>query len=168
MPEHVYIDQGALFSPDRDYRYLLWRTWDALLPVVLWILLNPSTADERILDPTLRRVVAFSRAWGFGGAVVANAFGLRSTDPERLREVEDPIGIDNDATILAAAARAGRVVVGWGVHAGLRHRDEDLRRLLRPVADLWALKLTKDGVPGHPLYVAGATQPFIWQPRRAA
>ena len=65
------------------YRYLLWREWNAKLPRLLWILLNPSTADERVDDPTLRRVLGFSRSYGFGGLEVVNLFALRS--PHEIR-----------------------------------------------------------------------------------
>lgn len=38
----------ALLSEDRKYHYILSRTWDEAKPAVLFIGLNPSTADKKI------------------------------------------------------------------------------------------------------------------------
>lgn len=169
MPEPTYTSQGATFSePDRVYRYLLWREWDPARPRVLFVMLNPSTADETVLDPTLRRCLGFAQRWGFGSFTIANLFALRSTDPKRLREVEDPVGPLNDGYLSAAAMTAGRVVAAWGAHGGLYHRADAVTRMLRPCVDLMALRLTSAGDPGHPLYLPAALEPFVWQARRAA
>lgn len=96
----------AEFSPCETYRYALTRTWDPEAKKVLWIMLNPSTATENTDDPTVRRVQGFSRAWGFSGAVVANIFALRATDPKELYWHKEPIGPDNDRWIVELASRA--------------------------------------------------------------
>ena len=75
------IHSDALFSEDRIYRYALWRTWDESLPKALFIGLNPSTADEIQDDPTIRRCIRYSMDWGYGGYIMGNIFGYRSTDP---------------------------------------------------------------------------------------
>jgi hypothetical protein len=44
----------AAFSPDRTFRYALERSW-GIGPTLLFIGLNPSTADEYTNDPTVTR-----------------------------------------------------------------------------------------------------------------
>ncbi len=167
MPEPLYTARGATFSPCGLYRYLLEAVWDARLGLVLWVMLNPSTADATKLDPTLTRCLKFTQRWGFGGLLVANLFGLRSMDPQALRRAADPVGPENDAAILGAAARASFVVCGWGTFGVLRHREDDVRRLLHGY-DLHALRVTRGGDPSHPLYLPGDLAPVLWRPRRAA
>ena len=73
---------SATFSPCRRWRYTLLRRWEpANLIVVAFIGLNPSTADETLDDPTIRRCIGFAKAWGAGGMYMLNLFGWRSTDP---------------------------------------------------------------------------------------
>jgi hypothetical protein len=150
---------GAVFDATRAYRYRLWRTWDIEKPRILWCMLNPSVADEVVEDPTIRRVISFSRAWGAGGVVVCNLFALRSTDPSALRVHEDPVGPENDAHILAAHRAAARTICAWGTHGAYRNRDASVIELLQRVRPLECLRLTKDLHPQHPLYVPGDVQP---------
>ena len=105
-------DNGAII--EGAYRYLLWRTWNAALPRALWILLNPSTADERIDDRTLRRCRGFTASWRFGGLEVVNLFALRTPYPRDLYKAADPVGAANDRHIIAAAKRATCIVLAWG------------------------------------------------------
>jgi len=121
-------DNGAII--EGAYRYLLWRTWDASLPRALWILLNPSTADERKGDPTLRRCKAFTASWGFGGLEIVNLFALRTSYPRDLYQVAGPVGAANDQRIIAAAKRATRSILAWGAHGDYRQRDQAVFALL--------------------------------------
>jgi len=114
-------DNGAFI--EGAYRYLLWRTWDATLPRALWILLNPSMADERIDDPTLRRCKGFSASWRFGGLEIANLFALRTPYPRDLYQA-------TDRHIIAAAKRATCIILAWGAHGGYRQRDQAVLALL--------------------------------------
>jgi len=102
-------DSGAII--EGAYRYLLWRTWDASLPRALWILLNPSMADERKDDPTLRRCTRFSASWRFGGLEIVNLFALRTPYPRDLYQAADPVGPANDRHIVAAAKRATDIIL---------------------------------------------------------
>jgi hypothetical protein len=154
---------GAVFSPDRVYRYLLTRTWDTRAPLVTWAMLNPSTADCLADDPTIRRCKAFARAWGRGGIQVVNLFGYRATQPAALRTASDPVGPLNDLFIREACQPPGVVVAAWGAHGDFRGRAAEVTRTLAAAGiRMHCLGTTKGGHPRHPLYVPGDTplEPF--------
>ncbi len=157
--EPIYIDQGATFAGAADeYRLQLWRTWSGGGRRALWIMLNPSTADARVLDPTIRRCVAFSRAWQCDGLDVVNLFAFRSTDPTALYQVADPVGPGNDRIILAAAREAAIVVAAWGIHGALLGRGGAvLEQLAGAGVRAHCLGVNADGSPRHPLYLSKST-----------
>ncbi|MDD5001528.1 MAG: DUF1643 domain-containing protein [Thiomonas arsenitoxydans] len=162
FPEHT----GATFSPCRYYRYTLWRTWDTSKPACLFLMLNPSTADETDNDPTVERCQRRAVAMGYGGLVVCNIFAYRSTDPGVLYTASDPVGPDNDVAIVAQAQAAGLVVCGWGTHGALQGRGAAVLSMLRDAGVTpHALRINRDGSPQHPLYVGYARQPFAMPTR---
>lgn len=142
----------ALFSSDRRYRYVLTRWWGGGDPLVI-IGLNPSTADETVDDPTIRRCIGFARSWGFAGLLMLNLFAFRATDPSELRAVADPVGPENDQHLIAQSS--GRVVLcAWG--ASMPFLSRVRARKVVPMlgrAHLTCLGRTADGSPRHPLYV---------------
>jgi hypothetical protein len=148
---------GAVVSPCGTYRYTLDRVWDASLPTALFIMLNPSTADASVDDPTIRRCVSFAKRMGCGALTVVNLYALRSTDPGALATHPDPVGPDNDTHIaLALGKRLGCVVAAWGAHPAANQRVDTVAALL--AAHGWqvsCLGTTKGGAPRHPLYVRG-------------
>jgi hypothetical protein len=155
------------FSQDRKYRYRL--DFDVDPPLgpkgvgrIVWILLNPSTADENNLDPTLRRVRNYARAWQYRTVTILNLFAWRATQPSALLEVPDPVGPDNDREIVAAIIDADRVVLGWGaVYPRLRPRAREVEELLENadvLGDAMAIGTTKSGEPRHPLYMPAAAE----------
>lgn len=151
---------GATFSPCREYRYRLWRRWDASRPSVCWVMLNPSTADEETNDPTVERCSRRALSWGYGAIEVVNLFALRSTDPKYLARHADPVGPGNDEAILAAARGAGLVICAWGEHGNLGRRGRTVSSLLADAGlAAHALKLSKSGQPCHPLYLPYSLQP---------
>lgn len=158
------VRSGATFSLCRRWRYSLWRTWDETCAPVVFIGLNPSTADETQDDPTIRRCIGFARAWGGGGVVMVNIFAWRSTDPAELYKVQDNIvGPGNDNAILRNACAARFVVAAWGVHGKLHERGEIVRGLLSEAGvTLHRLGTTKAGHPRHPLYMRGDAVPKVW------
>jgi hypothetical protein len=158
---------GALFDDARVYRYRLWREWAPGAVRILWIMLNPSTADEVELDPTIRRCVGFTKRWGYGGIEICNIFALRSTDPLDLYGGWiDPIGRGNDETILSACKEASLIMAAWGVHGEFFNRGKAVEELLvNHGYEMKCLGTTKAGFPRHPLYVRGDTKPI---PHRAA
>lgn len=151
---------GATFSECRKYRYLLWRVWDESKPAAVFLMLNPSTADDVDNDPTVERCQRRVHALGYGSLKVVNIFAFRSTDPTALYEQPDPIGPGNDEAILLATKSAGIVICGWGTDGSLRGRGEKVIELLRENGITpHYLKLNKDGSPGHPLYIAYSVKP---------
>lgn len=152
---------GASFSECGRYRYFLFRVWDECRPGIVWIMLNPSTADENVLDPTLTRCMNYSKAWGFGAMEVVNLFALRSTDPKRLRDKAiDPVGPLNDRSIAITVHAAPMVVCAWGANEFARHRASDVARMLKSRGiDPYALRVLKSGAPAHPLYQKSDLRP---------
>jgi len=153
---------SAWFSPDRVYRYLLERDVDPLLGHgrVTFVGLNPSTADERKDDPTIRRCFGFARSWGYARLGMLNLYGYRSTDPRLLLDVADPVGPDNDEWLHYVSHRSELVVAAWGVNAP---PDRVARAVELLPNSLACLGTTKDGHPRHPLYVPGSTRPRPWE-----
>lgn len=162
------MNNPCRFSPCERYRYTLEHVIDPLLPTrrVMWVGLNPSTADENKLDPTLRRVRAFSAGWGFSSFVMTNLFAFRATDPKVMYASGDPVGPENDTWLRGVAGTCELVVAAWGsgqLAGQFLFRSTAVRRSLEAAgAKLHCIGTTRDGFPRHPLYVAGSTplQPY--------
>lgn len=146
--------RGAIMDDSKEYRYSLWRIWNDKLPRVTFVMLNPSTADSRNDDPTLRRCINFAMNWGYGSLEVVNLFAYRSTNPQMLLSVCDPIGDKNNKYIIDAVNRSEKVILAWGTKGNLFNRDKDVLRLIEDNnVPAYTLELTKEGHPRHPLYV---------------
>lgn len=163
---------NAILDDTRTYRYRLTRPSLASFikpPPTLWVMLNPSTADEVRNDPTIRKCRGFQFQWAGnepgGECVVVNLFALRATDPKELRHHPDPVGPDNDEHLRRAAdevvSAKGRIVVAWGADRFARQRAEQVHRLLWPFR-LECLGTTRNGSPRHPLYVPYSTPLVPW------
>jgi hypothetical protein len=152
----------ATFSRDHRYRTSLARRWGDG-PRICWVMLNPSTADATHDDPTLRRCIAFARAWGAGSIEVVNLFALVSTDPKRLLTEPDAADAANGPAVARAVRRADLVVTGWGnvPTALIARAAKAMRRLPEHT---WCLGLTAQGQPRHPLYVAAKTERVPFRP----
>lgn len=151
------IERSANFSRCRRYRYALWRRWAPGDDFVLLVGLNPSTADHRRDDPTIRRCIGFARDWGYSGLCVANLFAFRATYPRDLFAADDPVGPRNDAWLRRLGRDAALVVAGWGNHG--RNGDRALR-VRRQLPALHCLRLNGSGEPAHPLYLPKTLTPF--------
>lgn len=163
MHKPIFTDKGATFDETQRHRYKLWRTWGEGGRLAHFIMLNPSTADAAILDPTVTRCLGFALAWSCDGLVVTNLFALRSTDPRALYSEEDPVGSDNDAYIRAAADRCDINVCAWGVHGAYLDRGRHVAELLQAYRPQ-CLGVTKDGHPKHPLYLKSETELVAYAP----
>lgn len=154
---------SASFSPCRTYRYELWREWAGGTDYVVFVGLNPSTADEAEDDATIRRCIGFAKAWGYGALCVANLFAYCTRWPQVMKAAPDPVGPDNNQRLLTTAAQAAVVVAAWGTEGTHLGRDAEVRELL---PRLHCLRLTKHGHPAHPLYLPKALQPVRWEAAR--
>lgn len=150
-------------------RYELSHRWSDG-PMVLWAMMNPSTADFRCLDPTVSKTARMSRLLGFGGQFIANAGAYRATDRMRLLETADPVGPGNHAAILSMAARSNLIVIAHGRLPGTLQKiaDSMCRLLLGAGHKLHVLRLTPDGIPMHPLargkgHIPYDTKPIFWR-----
>lgn len=157
------LDSGALFSPCRRWRYLLWRRWDPDKDVCAFIGLNPSTADEMTDDPTVRRCIRYAKDWGYGSLWMLNAYAFRATDPKVMKaQGANALGPRNNEYIAAATRYAKVIVAAWGAHCD-SEREVDIWRLVTGAGKtLSALGWTKDGHPKHPLYLPASLTPQSW------
>lgn len=145
----------AEISECGTYRYVLRRDigqpsrW---VKPCLFIMLNPSTADEVQDDPTIRRCIGFAEREGCTSLTVVNLFALRATDPRELKKHADPIGPLNDQRIeeMIDEHSLGIVVAAWGAHPMAKKRGMNVRAKFGPFK---CLGITKDGQPKHPLYL---------------
>lgn len=162
---HSEAISEAVFSGDGRYRYWLAREWDASLPRIAWIMLNPSTADTRRNDPTVERVEGFSTRWGFGSYVVVNLYAFKATDPREMMRAENPAGLPLNADYLAEAMREPCVMLAWGAHGGewARQFAATIPLLRQGMTPAFVLGVNADGSPKHPLYLKGNTRPAEWR-----
>lgn len=164
-PPGAEVRRSAQLSPDGLYRYALIRRWRGTpgdRPAT-FIMLNPSTADGELDDPTIRRCVGFARALDCAGLAVVNLYAYRATKPADLWRAPDPIGPETDRFLKLAAERAARLgsplIAAWGAHAK-SDRVTDVLRLIRAEgAELTALGVTAAGAPRHPLYMPATARP---------
>lgn len=197
-PAVGYLNAGANISPCGKYRYRLWREWrlhplpaqwdmwteDDGTPVVdgadkqlgephtcLFVMLNPSTADGEMDDPTIRRCVGFAKSWGYDRMEVVNLFAYRATKPIELLALghdDDPVGpLNINAIRTAMDQQVNRIVCAWGANGSHLGQDETVLGWIEDYADLFdheieivALGLTAEGHPRHPLYLPADAAPF--------
>lgn len=151
---------GAVFSDsNRRFRYALWRFWQPSDDKLLFIGLNPSTANDIKDDPTIRRLIGFAKSWGFGGIFAGNLFSLVTANPDVLWHSSSPEQPNdpNDTAIKRMSKLSTKVMVGWGNegrNAGTRPK-EVLALVGEPV---FCIKTTMAGEPGHPLYMPLSSQ----------
>lgn len=166
--EPVFFETKKAACVEGPYRYSLSRWWCDELPMDLWVMLNPSTADATIDDRTIGRCMAFSYGWGAGGIAVVNLYAYRATDPRALRAASVPVvGEKNDQWIdthlRTMDPERSKVIVGWGATARGADRVVEVYEIIRERGFTpLSLGRTKSGAPRHPLYVKGDTVPLPW------
>lgn len=150
-PSKDQIVRSAVISACGLFRYTLRRQWSPG-PTVVWCLLNASTADGSVDDHTVRKGMGFSRRLGFGSMVFINLFAFRARFPADMREAVDPVGPLNDQCIVQTIRQGGTVIAAWGPHGAYRGCNVEVLNLLRANrVQPYALHVTRDGHPGHPL-----------------
>lgn len=157
------IKRSAVMGGDGRYRYLLLREWDASLPAATWVMLNPSTADAEVDDPTIRKCMKFSQRLGCGKMAVANLFAFRATDPNDLHDAEDPVGPDNVLWLERALVQATYRIAAWGegipkIRPGLKFCINSL--FSWGYRSWMCLGENQSGMPKHPLYIRDDA-PFV-------
>jgi hypothetical protein len=161
LAETTEISKYAMLSPCLQYRFALSRAWKPNARVIGFILLNPSTADDKIDDPTVKKLIDFAKYNGFGGFLLANIFSLRSPDPKSLRAHRDPIGPSNDYWIQQVIRWSEQVICGWGNHGTYRQRGKEVK-LLIPRAKRFVFGFNNGGQPTHPLYLSPTKRFLPW------
>lgn len=189
-----YVSRGADLSADGRYRYVLWREWrnhpkparwrwwkkadgsavvdGANQPLgepefVLFVMLNPSTANAETDDPTIRKCVGFAQRWGYDRIAVVNLFAFRATDPTellRLAEIDDPFGVRNQEVIERVAYDCHLIVCAWGAHGAHLGQNETVLGWIEGCTSkpLHALGFSKAGHPRHPLMLGYDTPLVRW------
>jgi hypothetical protein len=168
----AYLESKAAISPDGLHRYSLLRRW-APGRLLVGILHNPSTASADLDDNTVRRLVGFARALGFGALEMGNLGSFRATDKKHFFAAADPLGGPlNDHALHGLMARADQVIAAWGFlpknPPWLRKQADHVLELLTATRDVYALRITSSGFPEHPLYLPGDLKPVLYRARRKA
>lgn len=144
---------GAVFSEDRCYRYVLWRRWNAKLPVLMAIGLNPSTANENTNDKTISNLVEIARRHSYGTLLMCNLFALVSTDPKVVATHENPFG-DNDNHLFELSNIADDIAYVWGnfKFEGFNHQIGRVKLIIERSdrKKILCLGNNKNGTPKHP------------------
>ncbi|MEA1011135.1 DUF1643 domain-containing protein [Bacillus cereus] len=155
------MESMALFDDSKTYRYSLERIWDPHKERVLFIMLNPSSANQDSEDATSKRCFNFAKGLGFGSLEIVNLFAYIATNREELLQVskEDAIGPENENHVIRALNRADMVIAAWGENCKYHNRHKDIHELFQGY-HLHCLGKTRDGFPRHPLYLSKDSQPM--------
>jgi hypothetical protein len=155
------FEPGAVFSDDRKYRYALYRGWgDIKEPKVMYIGLNPSTANEEKNDNTITKLIKISKYNGFGGMYMLNLFAIISAHPAILKTDPDPIG-DNDGWLEKIAPKCEKIVFAWG---NFKEAEQRAKEVIQMFEDPYCLFINKNGSPKHPLYCKDETEIIPYKP----
>lgn len=167
MNRKEMAEYGAIFSDDRKHRFALWRDWNiphvfspnySATETVMFIGLNPSTADERNDDPTIRRCIGYAKDWGYNKFVMMNIFALVSTDPKALVNATHPMQKENNKYLIKQGEQADIIIAAWGTFPEAKKRGAEVAKMFE--GKLHCLKKTKHGYPSHPLYLRKDLEPI--------
>lgn len=168
----VEVEKTAFLSPCERYRHSLGRHWDRDAGYVLFIGLNPSTADAEQDDPTIRRCIRFATDWGYGGIEMCNLFDWRATDPREMRrKIAFAVSDKNEPCLRCRVSNAKLVIAAWGKVPWAQTRIREVFEIFRAheTDKRWhCLGFCKSGKtdieswPRHPLYVRAAQKPVLF------
>ena len=156
----LFDDNGAEFSADKKYRYALWRIWDTSKPMLMFIGLNPSTANSQYEDPTIRRVKRFAHDWNYGGVYMMNLFSQVTSNPKELVYGNDDI-IANNMWLDFHSRYCEKIIFAWGNFPQAQERGKIISNVF-PKNKCYVLGLNKNGSPKHPLYIKASTVPVLF------
>lgn len=151
------MKKDACISEDKLYRYMLYRIWDEKKPIISFIGLNPSTADDKIDDATIKKCINYTKNWGYGGFYMLNLFAFRTKSPYDIMESTNPIGLENDEYIEKYIKLSDKVICAWGNHGKFNNRSKEV---LSGIENKYYLKINKSGEPAHPLYLKNSLIPI--------
>lgn len=168
------IKKSAVISPCGKYRYSLSRIWDHSADQIIFVGLNPSTADADKDDPTIRKLVAYSKRWGYGGFTIVNIFAYRSTDPALLLTLDKTTAIGElngmylrkylGQQIIDKKKYFPEVVIMWGTKGYIHDQHKSILEWLQFLEqELHCFELSKDGYPKHPLYLPLNLKPVLYE-----
>ncbi len=147
-------NSGAVFSDCGEYRYQLFRIWDDTKPLVMFIGLNPSTANKNKNDNTVTKLIKVASNNGFGGFYIVNLFAVISPKPEILITHKNPLG-DNDEWLLKTSSLCDKVVFCWG---NFKEATDRALKVKSMYSDPYCFVQNKNGSPKHPLYCKDETK----------
>lgn len=158
------MKKDALISDCGEYRYWLERIWDEEKPIIVFVMLNPSTADSNEDDPTIRRCINFAKDWGYGSINVFNLYDFRSTNPDNLLKTDKPFSDKNIHQIKVHCDVFDKIICAWGnpgMIKKLKKKFPDYNPLEGYEDKLYHLGFCKDGVtPRHPLFLKSNLKPI--------
>ena len=138
---------GAKFDSKNKYRLSLYRIWDDKLPKAFFIMYNPSIADKKNNDPTITRVINYSKLWGFGGLYVGNIFCNISTKPKTNFTESIQIKKEKIKYFKKMYSKSNLTIFAWG------NNQKTPKWIKKIVKNPHYIKLSKKGIPMHPLYL---------------
>ena len=144
--EGIHMKTRAELSSCRKYRYALWRAWDEGKDKVMFIGLNPSTADKVEDDRTIKRCISYAKQWGYGGIIMGNLFAYRTPSPDKMMQSKDPVGPENNTWLKRLSEQADIVVAMWGNSGGFLNRSREVTKMF---PNLLCLRITGAGQPHH-------------------
>jgi hypothetical protein len=163
------VGDAEFYGERNQYRLWLYRDWaggEDNRGWPLWIGMNPSTADAHVNDPTISRIIAFSRSWGYEACYICNAMDYRATHPADLCQVGVvPCSDQNIENIVRLAKTAHEVILCYGLVPKIlqKYPDAVVEALRSNRINLQCMGRTATGHPRHPLYLRSDTllEPFL-------
>ena len=141
----------AEFSIDKKERYSLNREWDESKNKILYIMLNPSLADDKNDDPTIRRLINFTKKFNYGGFLVGNIFTKITPNP---KEIDKSKGMSdkNFEKLLNLINKVDQIVYAWG------NSIEEPKILKELISNPKCFGKNLNGTPKHPLYLPSSSK----------
>lgn len=150
-PTKNNIVRKVKLSIDKKHRLMLSRHWNLNKPSLLYIMFNPSIADDEVDDPTIRRLISFSRTYNYGGFYVANLYTYITPNP---KIIDTSVGIkkNNFKIIKNLTNKVDDVVYAWGNSIV---EPSELRNL---ITSPLCFGKNINGSPKHPLYLSSKSK----------
>ncbi len=167
IPVSSHFKSEAVFSPCKKARFVLIRQWhfEETVKTIMWIGMNPSTADETVDHPTVKKEIGFSQRWGYGKYIKTNIIPYGSTNPNKIDyKLLNKFAYENLTTILNLARNVDCVLACWGRNNKLKQWANQVYNVLTiQKTEIFCLGKNRDGSPKHPLYLKSHLQPVKYE-----